>query len=560
MAAGYFVQREPSHGSCASREGKQMNKLDLSDNKNRILPKMLTLQAEQAGDTEFLLTDERRLTFAQTEHLTNCLASGLKELGIQQGDRVCFFLDSGIETVLTALATNKIGAVWIPLNTDYKGVWLSETIERSRAKVLITETALQARLLDVASSLKDMRQVVAGPSDEITLPGAISFDSLVDHSPLVPDYSGTHYGDTCAVLWTSGTTGKSKGVMQSHNCWIRPIAEAASIYFNSQPGDVIFNVLPLFNSGAWITAIFRALYEGIPVVLEKRFSVTTFRDRIRKFGATQTFTLGAMHMYLWNTPASPEDRNHPLRVAQMVPMPEALRQPFSDRFGVTLFPMGLGQSECMVICTPAYHIGKIPFASLGLPLPDMELALLDDNNQPVADGEVGEICIRCLKPHIIFNGYFDDAKATEEAFSGEWYHTGDLGKKDPSGAYWFVDRKRDALRTAGRNISTMEVEMAFRKHPAVQDVAAFGLPSSDVPGESDLKVNLVLKPGSDVSHEALAEFINDNAPYYFVPQYMEFVDTLPYTPTNKVQKFKLREQGLAPSTWVLKQSGYKVRR
>lgn len=537
-----------------------MNKLDLSDNKNRILPKMLTLQAQQAGNTEFLLTDERRITFAEAEHLTNCLAAGLLELGVQKGDRVCFYLDSGIETVLTALAVNKVGAVWVPLNTDYKGAWLSETVERSRAKVLVTEVALQDRLKEVESCLQGMKLVVSGHADDITLNGATTFDALLDHSPIVPNYDDMNYGDTCAVLWTSGTTGKSKGVMQSHNSWIRPIAEAASIYFKSQPGDVIYNVLPLFNSGAWITAIFRALYEGIPVVLEKRFSVTSFWDRVRKFGATQTFTLGAMHMYLWNTPPSPEDKNHPLRVAQMVPMPEALKEPFAERFGITLLPMGLGQSECMVICTPAYHVGKIPFSSLGLPLPDMELALLDDNNQPVAEGEVGEICIRCLKPYIIFNGYFDDPKATEEAFTGEWYHTGDLGKLDPSGAYWFVDRKRDALRTAGRNISTMEVEMAFRKHPAVRDVAAFGIPSKEVPGESDLKVNVILKPDMSVTYEEMAEFINNNAPYYFVPQYMEFVETLPYTPTNKVQKFKLREQGLTPNTWVLKQSSYKVKR
>lgn len=537
-----------------------MNKLDLSDNKHRLLPKLLTLQAEQAGDTEFLITDERRITFAQAEHETNCLAAGLAALGVGKGDRVAFYLESGVDTVLVALATNKLGAIWIPINTDYKGVWLSETIERSRCKVLITETSLQERIQEVASALHNETLVVAGPDKDIALAGAISLDAVRDHAPIVPDYSDMNYGDTCAVLWTSGTTGKSKGVLQSHNSWIRPIAEAASVYYNSQSGDIIYNVLPLYNSGAWITAIFRALYEGIPVVLEKRFSVTNFWDRIRHFGATQTFTLGAMHMFLWGAPAQANDQDNPLRVAQMVPMPEALAKPFSERFGVNLLPMGYGQSEVMMICTPAYHLGKVPFSSLGLPLDDMELALLDDDNQPVPAGEVGEMCIRTLKPHIIFNGYFDDEKATTEAFSGEWYHTGDLGKLDASGAYWFVDRKRDALRYAGRNLSTMEVEMVVRKHPAVKDVAAFGIPSKEVQGESELKINVVLKPDLSLTHEALAEFINDNAPYYFVPQYMEFVDSLPYTPTNKVQKFRLREIGLTPATWSLKQSAYKVKR
>src|SRR5690606_8096669 len=250
---------------------------------------------------------------------------------------------------------------------------------------------------------------------------------------------------------------------------------------------------------------------------------------------------------------------HTLRVAQMVPMPEQLREPFSQRSGIELLPMGLGQSEALVIFTPAYHMGKIPFASLGHPLPDMEVALLDDDGKPVAEGEVGEICIKCLKPHIIFNGYFNDEAATAEAFQGGWYHTGDMGKY-AGGTYWFVDRKKDALRYAGRNISSMEVEMIVRKHPAVKDVAAYGIPSTLSQGESELALQIVLKPDSNVSYEDMAKFINDNAPYYFVPQYMEFVETLPYTPTNKVQKYRLREQGITDKTWKLKESGYKVQR
>ncbi len=537
-----------------------MNKLDLSDNKNRILPKLLTLQAEQNGATEYLITDERRITFAEAEKLTNSLAAGLKELGVEPGDRIGFYLKSGIEIILTALATNKIGAIWVPINTDYKGAWLSETIERSKTKVLITEVGLQDRLKDVESSLSGEKLVVLGEEKDITLSNATPFQHLLDHAPITPDYSDMDYGDTCAVLWTSGTTGRSKGVLQSHNSWIRPIAEAASIYYGSKPGDVIYNVLPLYNSGAWITAIFRALYEGIPVVLEDRFSVTTFWDRIRHFGATQTFTLGAMHMFLWNSPAKDDDADNPLRVAQMVPMPEQLREPFSKRFGVELLPMGYGQSEVMVILTPAFCMGEVPFSSLGKPLDDMDIKLFDDDFNEVAQGEIGEICIRPKKPHVIFNGYFDDDKANKNAFSGEWYHTGDLGRIDENGAFWFVDRKRDAIRFAGRNISTMEVEMVLRKHPEVKDVAAFGLPSKEVETESELKINVVLEADSKLTHEALAEYINDNAPYYFVPQYLEFVESLPYTPTNKVQKFKLREQGLNDNTWVLKDSGYKVKR
>ncbi len=538
-----------------------MNKLDLSDNKDRILPKLLSMQAEQAGETEFLITDEKRVTFAEAEQLTNSIAAGLQALGVKRGDRVAFYLESRVETVLVALATNKIGAIWIPINADYKGNWLAETLERSRCSVLITETALQDRIREVQEPLKDTKIIVINDGDAgITIEGAIDFNAVADHSPITPDYSDMDYGDTCAILWTSGTTGKSKGVLQSHNCWIRPITEAATRYFGTRPGDVIYNVLPLYNSGAWITAIFRALIEGIPVVIEKRFSVSTFWDRIKHFGATQTFTLGAMHMFLWNAPAKEDDADTPLRVAQMVPMPEQLREPFSKRFGVELLPMGLGQSEMMVIFSAAHDVEGVPFSSLGMPLPDTEIKLMDDDMNEVGVGEVGEICVKPLKPNLLFNGYFDDEKATQEAFTGEWYHTGDMAKKDENGFYWFVDRKKDALRYAGRNISSMEVEMVVRKHPAVKDVAVFGIPSKEVPGESELAMHIVLRDNASPSYEEIAAYINENAPYYFVPQYMEFVETLPYTPTNKVQKYKLRDAGISENTWVLKQSDYQVKR
>lgn len=537
-----------------------MNKLDLSDYGDRLLPKILSLQAQQAGDTEYLITDDRRITFAQADDITNRLAAGLAELGVGSGDRVAFYIENGPECVLIPLAVNKLGAIWVPINTDYKGEWLSDTIVRSRCKVLITESGLQERIADVLPQLSDERFVVTGSAAAITLPNALSYDALCEYAPITPDYSKMNYGDTCAVLWTSGTTGRAKGVCQSHNCWIRPIVGAVSPMYNSREGDVIYNVLPLFNSGAWITAVARALIEGIPLVLEKRFSVTTFWDRIKQFGATQTFTLGAMHMFLWNAPARDDDKDNPLRIAQMVPMPEQLAQPFCERFGIELLPMGYGQSECMLICTAANHMGKIPFSAMGYPLDDMELALLDDNNEPVAAGEVGEVCIKPLQPHVIFNGYFEDPEAQANAYSGEWYHTGDLGKQDPSGAFWFVDRKKDAVRFGGRDISTMAVEMILRKHPAVKDVAAFGIPSKDIVGESELAVNIVLQADATATPEELARFVNDNAPYYFIPQFIEFVDALPYTPTNKVQKFKLREKGLGENAWSLKASGFEVKR
>lgn len=533
-----------------------MNQLDLADRRNRILPQLLTRQAAEIGDSTYLITESRRLSFADAEDLANRLAAGLAAHGVRGGDRVAFYLGNGWEPVILALAVNKLGALWVPINTDYKGAWLAETIARSRCRLLVLDSERLDRLEGAGDTLGELPPVIAGTADDDRF---TPLETLLAGAPLVPDYSAMHYGDSCAILWTSGTTGRSKGVLQSHNSWLRPIVDSASVYYGSRPGDVIYNVLPLYNSAAWMTAIFRGLYEGLPVVIEKQFSVKTFWDRIRHFGATQTFTLGAMHSFLWNAPPQDDDADNPLRVAQMVPLAPELRGPFSERFGIDILPLGFGQSECMALLSPIRDMYDLPDNALGHPLPDTEIALLDDDNQPVPAGEPGELCIRPLADHVLMNGYFDDPEATEKAFAGGWYHSGDL-LKEVDGHYYFVDRKRDALRFAGRNISSVEVESVVRRHPAVADVAAFGIPSEDVPGESLLALHVVLRPGESLPHAELAAFINDNAPHFFVPQYIEYVDALPYTPTQKVQKFKLRERGVTEATWRLRESGYRVRR
>ena len=536
-----------------------MNKLDLSNIGDRNLGKILQMQAAQAGDTDFLITDKQRISFAEAERITNCLASGFKSRGLELGDRVAIFIGNRPEMVLLALALNKLGAIWVPINTDYKGEWLLDTLQRSRCAMLVTDEPLQSRIAEIEDRLDEARLILIGDVVASLLQNPCSYAELLASEPLRADYSRMDYGDTCAILWTSGTTGKSKGVMQSHNGWIRPIVQGCSVQYDSQDGDIIYCVLPLYNSAAWITCILRALIEGISCVIEEKFSVSQFMTRIEYFNATQTFAVGAMGVFLMNSPECDADVDTPLRTAQIVPMPPDMWPEFEKRFAVRLLRAGLGQSECLLVLTQLEDRDDVPVYALGFPQPDTDIRLFDDWGNEVADGEVGEICIRPLEPHILFNGYFDSPEATADAYRGEWYLTGDMGRKDPTtGAFFFVDRKKDAVRFAGRNISTLEVESVVRRHPAVQDVAAFGIASKEVESEHELKINIILREGHSPSYEDICTFINDNAPHYFVPRYMEYVDSLPYTPTNKVQKFKLREAGVSAACWDIKKSAYRL--
>ncbi len=536
-----------------------MHKLDLGNPRDRNLGRILRLQAEQAGDSDFLINDTQRISFAQAEHACNCLATGLRALDITAGDRVALFMTNRPEMVLLALALNKIGAIWVPTNTDYKGEWLLDTLLRSRCKLLVTDSSLQDRIAEIQDALHGVGLVLLGDVRNCPLTNAHSYEDLLACEPLVSDCRDIDYGDTCAILWTSGTTGKSKGVMQSHNAWIRAIVQGCSPQYDTRAGDIIYCVLPLYNSAAWITCILRALIEGVPCVIEKKFSVSHFLDRVKEFAATQTFAVGAMGVFLMNSPQRDSDVDTPLRVAQIVPMPPELWQKFEHRFDLRLLRSGLGQSECLLVMTQLEDRADVPVYAVGFPLADTDIRLFDDGGNEVAAGEVGEICIKPLAPHVLFNGYFDSPETTAAAYRGEWFLTGDMARKDPaSGAFFFVDRKKDAIRFAGRNISTLEVESVVRRHPAVQDVAAFGIPSIEVASEHELKLNIILRAGYSPSYEELCTFINENAPHYFVPRYMEFVHALPYTPTNKVQKFKLRAAGVSADCWDRKRSQYQI--
>ena len=538
-----------------------MNKLDLSNTADRTFPLILRQQAEQNGDTEFLVTDTARISFAQADTISNCLAAGLQELGIGKGDIVSLFLGNRPEMVLLTLAINKLGAIWTPINGDYKGQWLLDNLQMARSKILITDAQFQDRIAEIEDQLDIEAIVLLDDVQASALKNPVDYKQLLTHDPIKLEYTDLHYGDNCAILWTSGTTGKSKGVLQSYNCWIRAIVDGCSPQYDSQTGDSIYCVLPLFHTAAWITSIYRALIEGIPCIIEPRFSVTTFWERIKHFGATQTFLLGAMGAFLLNAPEQDDDAETPLRLAQIVPLAPDQWPIFEQRFGLQLIRTGLGQSECQLVMTQLENREDVPVYALGFPVADTIIHLLDDDGNEVATGEVGEICIKPLQPYVIFNGYFDDPKATAAAYFGDYYRTGDLAKQDPaSGAYFYADRKKDALRFAGRNISTLEVESIVRRHRAIQDVAAFGIPSEQVESEQELKLNVILKDGKPCTAEELCGFINEHAPYYFVPRYLDFVDALPYTPTNKVQKFKLREEGVGEQTWDLKQSNYQVKR
>jgi crotonobetaine/carnitine-CoA ligase len=534
--------------------------LPLDDPRERLLGRCIRRQAEAIPEHDFLLSGDERWSYGRVDELARATARGFAELGVGHGDTVCLLMESSPATVWTTLGLNKLGAIWVPSSTEYKGRWLRQQLAESRARVLVVDERLVDRVAESGEGLPFERVVVRGDAGAARRLGLPSF-SLAEFERTPgpePDDGGLFLGDTAAILWTSGTTGRSKGVMQSHNVWVRAAIDGAR---NSglREGEVIYSCLPMYQSAAWVANVYRALVCGVPCAIDPRFSVHEFWDRCRHYGATMVFTLGAMHIFLWQQPERPDDARNPVRSAGMIPMPDALIEPFKKRFGIEEIHQGYGQSEVMTLL--ARRPGRSYKANaLGEPASGLELELLDDHDTEVPSGQVGELCVRPLEPYSIFNGYFHEPALTLSALRNVWYHTGDLFRRDEDGDYFFVDRKADYIRYKGRSVASVEVEAAVAAHPAVAQAAAHGVPSAELEAEAELKVCVVRKPGREVGAEELARFVNDTAPYFFVPRYIEFVDELPATPTGRVQKYKLRERGVTTETWDARLAGFVVKR
>lgn len=535
-----------------------------SSPENRVIGRILTRHAQERPERTFLAFDDSRLSYREANELVNRYAAGLAEAGVQRGDVIAIYLTPCPDYLLITLAVNKLGAIWSGVNPDYRGDWLRLDLQASTAKVIVTETKLLPRVLEVVADTSLQHVVLSdGPAEvppgtKLTLHTTGAWRSLPADEP---DQSGLSYSDTNAILWTSGTTGRPKGVMQSHNVWVRAGLSTDAAIGGLQPDDVLFTCLPLYNSAAWASIIYPGLVHGLTVAIDRHFSVDHFWDRCRHYGATYTGVLGAMSMFLWNKPRRPDDADHLVRDMMAVPMPEAIAKPFMERFGLKSITQGYGQSEIMPLLRRTEGSGIVYKPNCpGKPLADVEIKLLDDNDKEVPPGVPGEFCVRPLEPFTIFSGYFNDVDATLSAFRNLWYHTGDLGIRDAEGDYFFYDRKADYVRYKGRSLSSFQVEGVVNKHPAIAESAAYGLPSEELEHEAELMVAVVLKPDVELTAEELAQFINDNAPYWVVPRYIEFVVELPKTPTTRVQKYKLRERGKTERTWDREAAGFQLQR
>jgi crotonobetaine/carnitine-CoA ligase len=339
-------------------------------------------------------------------------------------------------------------------------------------------------------------------------------------------------------MYTSGTTGPSKGVLCSH-----AQEQTGGLFMAEQMGyresDVLYTCLPLFHANALRITVNAALNAGATVALARRFSARQFWNDIRVSGATQFNALGAMANIILRQPASASDTDHKVRLCNIVPaLPAEIAQEFSQRFGVPLTSL-YGSTEA---CCPVFAV-DVPAEkgpSCGRLAHPFEMRVVDDDDFELPHGEVGELLIRSGQPWHMFQGYFDMPAETLATLRNGWFHSGDRGYRDEDGFFYFVDRKKESIRRRGENISSYEVELGISQHPAVLEVAVVPYPS-DL-GEDDVLAFVVRRDGATVREEELVTFCEGRMAKFMVPRYVCFIEAIPKTPSEKVEKYKLRQQ------------------
>lgn len=498
------------------------------------IDKLLAERARTHADQVFLRFNSRDLTFAEVDEQATRLASGLASTGIESGAIVPVLMANRPEFVISLMALARLGAVACLINTAFKGPALARAVGVAQARtVLLDDTTIES--FDAIAGDLDFEplRIVVGER----------WDELAASAPadIRPTHSAT---DPAIVLFTSGTTGTSKGCVLSHRYVVRQ-ATVMSEQLGFRETDVFYSPFPLFHIDATVLTVGPALVLGTTAAIGARFSVSGFWPEVRRFGATVFDFMGATLTMLHKAGSLPDDIDNPVRLAWGVPVPDGIANTFEQRFGLQLIEL-YGSTDAGL---PIYHPIDQPRrpGSCGVVIDSYETQLHDEAGFEVAIGEVGELVVRPNEPSIMADGYLGLPETTLRSRRNQWFHTGDRMRRDADGFHYFIGRNADSIRRRGENISAFEVEEVIKLHPDVLDAAAFGVPSDLT--EDELMAAIVLRPGRTLDPEKLLEFCASRAARHMIPRYVDFVGELPRTPTEKVRKEDLRGQGITSTTW-----------
>jgi crotonobetaine/carnitine-CoA ligase len=514
---------------------------------------LLELRAQCDAGRVFLRFGDASWTFGAACDAVARLAGGLAARGVRPGDRVAVMLPNSPEFVFTSLALGWLGAVEVPLNTALKGEVLRHQITDSASSLAIVDAELLERFDRACPDGAAIVRVIVGDAEAAA--DRVPYADLAGAEPVARTPVGP--STLAAIMYTSGTTGRAKGVEVTHGHAGRFAADwISAVQFVRD--DVLLTPLPLFHSIARTLGVLPTLLLGAQICVVPRFSGSRFWDDVRRYDPTVVHGIFGIVPILLNMAPQPGEKDH--RVRSFYIGPSGLSAAFVERFGIEVIEVyGATETGVVTVFEPGSDVRPGSCGRANSATYDVEL--FDDDDRPVADGEIGEFVVRPREPWTMLTGYYGRPEETAEAFRNLWFHTGDYGRRDADGFFYFVDRKKDAIRRRGENITSGEVEQAVNAHPAVAENAVIAVPSEL--GEDEVMSCIVLHPGEQLDFAELTAFLDERLPYFMVPRYLEVLPELPKTANEKVQKVELRrrgDQGITATTWDRERHGVELTR
>lgn len=466
------------------------------------------------------------------------VANGLLELGVSPGDRVALMTANRPEFIWAHLGVLLIGAHSVPVNISQRGAVLDHILADSGATTVIFQRDVEEAVAVAASSLPDLAHLVS--VDETAPRGrVVPFGKLLDAADVEPDVELEIASGGVGMMYTSGTTGPPKGVVAT-GYDITPMLQllrAAGV----RPGETMYTGLPLFHANALLVSMLGSIMLDAKLALAPKFTASGLWNDCRRYEAVEFNALGGMISILLKQPPRADDREHPVRTVASAGCPPDRWREFEDRFGVRIIEWFGMVDAPGVLLNDEGRVGSMGKSGVA----GVEFRVVDETDQPVGPGRVGELVFRHPRGRLTcYQGLPD---ATEEANRGGWFHSGDLAETDDEGFFYYRGRKKESIRRLGENISAWEIETVLNGHPDVLDSGAYAVPSEL--GEDEVKVCVVPRPGLTPMPAELIEYCIGRMARYAIPRYVEIVDALPKTATERNQYAALRARGLTPATW-----------
>jgi carnitine-CoA ligase len=504
---------------------------------------LLQQQSETYKDKPFICFEDQTISYRDFDAMANRFANSFRKLGISKGDMVAVMLPNTPDFLYCWMGANRIGAIEVPINTSFKEKELEYVLEHSEAACLIIDEQYYAIFDGLDRSQFPRLKTVIFQGSTPAPSGTIELKDLSTGSAERPSVEIAD-SDPAVCIYTSGTTDRPKGVLNSHAGWVLT-GQAYAYTVSITDADRVMTPNPLFHANAQVYSTMGALAAGATLVILDRFSASKLLNRARHYKATVVVLVQAVMPWLWAQPAKEDDGDNPIRTIVAGNMPAAIYRDFEKRFNVKFQTIYSLTEATFSIMGPREGTQERKPGGIGVPMehPDPaivnEVRIVDDGLREVPRGKHGEMIIR--NPAIMLE-YFKNNKATEEAKRDGWIHTGDIGYQDDDGYFFFVGRKKEVIRRRGELISPGEIEGVLVANPDIEECAVIGIPSGLGTGEEEVKAYIRFAPGKRLSPEDIISWCKTRLAEFKIPRYLEFRDEFPKSAIGRVQKNILKAE------------------